>query len=327
MRAWLRQGWYRRWFLGVAALVAAVGVAGLATTGGAAAAGSYPVPYGLQAGAVAETVSPGSAPPGSNDWACTPSPRHPNPVVLVHGFTANQTEEWQTVAPLLANEGWCVFSLTYGTTPGAPFPADQVGGLTRMQDSAAQLRAFVDRVLATTHASRVDLVGGSEGTVMPRWYIKHLGGGEQVQRFVALAPLWQGTNVAGLATADQLSQRFGVSVVSNGVIDPGCGSCRQMLHGSDYLADVNAAPAFDPRITYTSIVTRYDELVVPYTSGIAPKLPNTTTIVLQDQCPVDAAEHAQTASAADPTLAADTLNALDPQHPRPVPCQLIPPVR
>jgi hypothetical protein len=112
--------------------------------------------------------------------------------------------------------------------------------------------------------------------------------------------------------------------VTNGVIDPACGSCRQFLHGSDYLADVNAPPAFDPRITYTAIVTRYDELVLPYTSGIAPALPNTTSIVLQDQCPIDTSDHLQTASAADPTLAADTLNALDPQHPRPVPCVLFP---
>lgn len=321
MRARVAQ---RRRVLGlVAAVVAAVLTGGL-VAGPASAAHEYPVPYGVAAGAAAEAATPGTPPPGANDWSCTPTPQHPNPVVLVHGLSANQTEEWQTLSPLLANEGWCVYSLTYGTLPGAPFPADQVGGLTRMQDSAAQLSAFVDRVLAATHAQWVDLVGGSEGTVMPRWYLEHLGGAQHIQRFVALAPLWDGTDVAGLATLNGVAERSGVSLVTNGVIDPACGSCRQFLRGSDYLADVNSPPAFDPRITYTAIVTRYDELVLPYTSGIAPALPNTTSIVLQDQCPIDTSDHLQTASAADPTLAADTLNALDPQHPRPVPCVLFP---
>jgi len=36
--------------------------------------------------------------------------------VLAHGFTANQSANWQTTSPLLANEGHGVFSLTYGST-------------------------------------------------------------------------------------------------------------------------------------------------------------------------------------------------------------------
>ncbi len=38
-----------------------------------------------------------------------------------------------------------------------------------MERSAPQLAAFVDKVLAATGASKVDLVGHSEGTVMPRY--------------------------------------------------------------------------------------------------------------------------------------------------------------
>jgi triacylglycerol lipase len=73
-----------------------------------------------------------------------------------------------------------------------------------------------------------------------------------------------------------------------------------------------------PGISYTNIVTQYDELVEPYTSGIEP---GETNIVLQDQCPIDFTEHFQIA--ADPVAAADVLNALDPAHPRTVPCTLV----
>ena len=73
-----------------------------------------------------------------------------------------------------------------------------------------------------------------------------------------------------------------------------------------------------PGITYTNIVTRLDELVIPYTSGIEPGM---TNLIVQDYCGLDLSEHFQIV--ADPVAAALVLNALDPANPRPVPCQLV----
>src|SRR3954470_22336590 len=126
------------------------------------AAEKYPVPYVFSANIIAGATRPGSPPPGANDWACRPSAAHPRPVVLVHGLFANMTDNWQTMSPLLANNGYCVFALTYGTT-STTSPGDQFGGLTTMEASAAQLRTYVNRVLQATGAKKVDLVGHSEG--------------------------------------------------------------------------------------------------------------------------------------------------------------------
>ena len=71
-------------------------------------------------------------------------------------------------------------------------------------------------------------------------------------------------------------------------------------------------------ITYTNIVTKHDELVVPYTSGIEPGM---TNIVVQQRCAADLADHLEIV--ADPIAAAYALNALDPAHPRNVPCRLV----
>jgi len=45
---------------------------------------------------------------------------------------------------------------------------DDVGGLTDIRDSAKELDTFVDKVLEATGATQVDLIGHSEGTVVPR---------------------------------------------------------------------------------------------------------------------------------------------------------------
>lgn len=298
------------------ALAAAVAL--LAFGGGeAAAAPDYPVPYTFLAN-VAGAGQPYTSPPGVNDPNCRPDPAHPEPVVLVHGFASTMADAWQTYGPLLADEGYCVFALNYGVPAGTQYPLDQVGGRTPMEDSARQLAAFVDQVLATTGAAKVDILGHSEGTQMPDYYVKNLGGAAKVDRYVALAPFWSGTNAAGLATASRLAGMFGYSPVVNGVLDPVCAACRELLAGSDYYAKFGDPVV--PGVTYTNIVTRYDELAVPYTSGIHAGMRN---ITLQDQCGLDFAEHFAILS--DPVAAADVLNALDPAHPRPVPCVFVPP--
>ena len=78
-----------------------------------------------------------------------------------------------------------------------------------MEESAGQFASFVNGVLAATGATRVDLVGHSEGTVMPRCYLERLGGAAKVKKFVALTPLWRGTSVGGTATAPRRRRRSG----------------------------------------------------------------------------------------------------------------------
>src|SRR5438309_7748227 len=159
MRRLTRPAQVRALAVGAALVVAVV----VAAPNVAAAGAPYPVPYTFTANVVAGATQPGTPPPGSNIWTCRPSKAHPRPVVLVHGLFANMTDNWQTMSPLLANNGYCVFALTYGTDPNASFPLDQFGGLAPMEQSALQLSAFVDEVLDRTGAHKVDIVGHSEG--------------------------------------------------------------------------------------------------------------------------------------------------------------------
>lgn len=305
----------------VMALLAVVAVAlGLTVaSGGAGASTAYPVPYDFLASAVTAALQPDADPPGANHWDCRPSAAHPEPVVLVHGLMGNKNTNWQTFAPLLANEGYCVFALTYGVAPGTPLPLNQFGGLTAIEKSAGELSAFVDKVLATTGAAKVDILGHSEGTQMPDYYAKFLGGAAKIDKYVSIAPLWHGTDPAGLATLHTLGSPFGVSAVIDAALQPFFASGPELLAGSPFYAKLRSGGTAAVRgISYTNIVTRYDELVQPYTSGIEPGMANH---VVQDYCPLDFSEHLQIV--ADPVAVALVLNALDPGHPRPVPCRLV----
>jgi triacylglycerol lipase len=274
----------------------------------AGSATRLPVSYSFLPSAIFGGV-PNANAPGTNDFACKPTAAHPRPVVLVHGTLGNRSTNWQTYGPLLKNNGYCVFALTYGATVPIPFPG-AFGGLGSMVDSAKQLKAFVAKVLTATGASKVDLIGHSQGTLMPNYWLKFLGGAGKVGSYISLAPLWHGTGLAG--PPSQMAAAFPNPLDS---IGPAFG---QMSTGSTFMTKMRAGGVRVAGVKYVNIMTKYDELVKPYTSGSEPGM---TNIVIQDRCKQDYTEHFEIA--ADKNASIVVLNALDPAHPRPLVCSLV----
>jgi triacylglycerol esterase/lipase EstA (alpha/beta hydrolase family) len=235
---------------------------------------------------------------GANDFSCRPSATHPFPVVLVHGTFANASS-FATLSPQLAAAGYCVFALNYGCQALGPV----VCATGPIEESAGQLSAFIDSVLAATHASKVDLVGHSQGGMMPRYYLKFLGGAAKVDRLVGLAPSNHGTTVDGLQAL--------VSAL-RGVIN--CDACQQQLAGSAFLAKLNAGGDTVAGVRYTVIETRFDEVVTPFTSAFLSG-PAVTNILLQNTCAADLTGHVGIVS--DPNAIGWVQNALDPRAPAP----------
>ncbi len=278
------------------------------------AADQYPVSYNFLSSAVLAGKNIDADPPGANNFSCKPTARHPRPVVLVHGTAGNKNTNWQTYAPLLANNGYCVFALTYGVTAGTPKGLDQFGGLDSIETSAQQLKTFVAKVRQSTGARQVDILGHSQGTLMPDYYAKFLGGAPYIHSYISLAPLWHGTNLGAPGQMNQSMNVYSPTATET----PGCAACSQMGTDSEFMKKMRAGGVAVKGISYTNIVTKYDELVSPYTSGIEPGMRN---ITLQDGCATDYTEHFEIA--ADPVAAGHVLNALDPAHPRPVPCTVV----
>jgi triacylglycerol esterase/lipase EstA (alpha/beta hydrolase family) len=245
--------------------------------------------------------------PGANDWSCDPSAAHPRPVVLVHGTFANGSVNWLADAPVLAARGYCVFALTYGAQPGVPV----LRAIGPVADSAAQLSTFVDGVLAATGASQVDIVGHSQGGMMPRYYLKFLGGAAKVHTLVGLAPSNHGTTLDGLAL---LAQRF---PGATDLLNAGCPACVDQIVGSQLLAGLNADGDTLPGVNYTVIASRYDEVVTPYATQFLSGS-GVHNVTLQNLCAADVSEHV--AMAADPIVLHEIENALDPAHATPTDC-------
>ena len=158
---------------------------------------------------------------------------------------------------------------------------------------------------------------------MPNYYVKflpqarHEDGSLKVDDYVGITPLWDGTNVAGVGTIREAAKPSGSNEPLRGPRPPGlrglpAGDPGLRLHDRDERGPTGPRV---PGVTYTMLMTMFDELVVPYTSGY---MEGATNIVMQEQCPADPSEHI--AMAVNPNVLRDVLNALDPAHPRPVDC-------
>lgn len=260
--------------------------------------------------AVTATAAQTAAAPGSgwNDYRCKPSQAHPRPVVLVHGTFGNSVDNWLVLAPYLVKRGYCVFSLDYGQLPGVPF----FHGLGPVEESAAQLDAFVARVRGATGAAKVDIVGHSQGGMMPRHYLKFLGGAAEVNALVGIAPSNHGTTLAGLT---RLLPYFpGVA----DLIGEHTPALADQVAGSAFLTRLNQGGDTVPGVRYTVIATRWDEVVTPwrtqYLSG-----PDVRNVLLQDLCPLDLSEHVAIGTV-DVIAAHEVANALDPAGARRTTC-------
>lgn len=254
-------------------LIAAAAAAALSLTGLAASPAS---------------ASPLDIPPkGANDWSCKPDSAHPQPVVLVNGTFKLMAENWAALSPKLKEAGYCVFAFNYGHMETDPIP-----------QAAAELRDFVEAVRGATGAAKVDIVGHSQGGMMPRYYVKFLGGADKVNDLVGIVPSNHGTT-------NPLAIPTGYTF---------CPSCLDQRAGSDLMKKLNAGDETPAGPDYTVITTRHDEVVIPYTSALLTgPSEHLTNVVLQDKCPLDPFMHDQATK--DPVVAQWVLNALGRKGP------------
>jgi triacylglycerol esterase/lipase EstA (alpha/beta hydrolase family) len=302
---------FRRATIGLAACVAATTLT-LGATAAVAPPASAQAPYPVgnaATGYQAELDAPNSSPPGVNVAGCQPSAAHPYPVILLPGTLYTVAETWQALGPILANAGYCVYGLNYGQTTLTTLTGGRVSSIGPIEDSALQLAAFVDQVRGETGAAQVDLVGWSQGGMLPRWYMTRDGGAPAVHELVGLAPSNHGTTLDGLFALINSDTALGLPATTTLI---GCTACTEQEAGSPFINALNTNGDGVPGVKLVSIETTHDEVVTPYQSAFL-DAPGAVNITLQDQCPADGADHLGIPY--DTAVLQDVVNVLGPDTP------------
>ncbi|WP_157390328.1 esterase/lipase family protein [Nocardia terrae] len=220
--------------------------------------------------------NPKAIPSGMNDFSCKPAAAHPYPVVLVNGTFGNMYMNWSMYSPQLAADGYCVFGLDYGSGSGpisSPF-WHQVGS---MRSSARELGDFIEVVRGATGAAKVDLVGYSQGGLVPLYYINQLGGADEVDTMIGVAPPSNGIAVYGILP--WIASNQGVSAAFDSAIP----AVQDVTAGSDFVRETASGGLARPNVRYVTIVSRTDS-VVQLGDAHLPDGPNVTNMAIQDQC-------------------------------------------
>lgn len=188
--------------------------------------------------------------------------RGAGPVLLVHGTGSNAVESWSTsFQPVLLADGFPVCTVDV--------PGREVGD---MQDSADWVAAAIE-VVADRYDRRVDVVGHSQGGVLPRLAIRlHPEVADDVDDLVLMAGTQHGTAIA----APLCAAGCAVAVLQQSV-------------GSDLLTALNSPrELWGEHVSYTTIRSTTDETVFPQDTS---KLAGASNIAVQDVCPGRATSH------------------------------------
>lgn len=186
-----------------------------------------------------------------------------DPVVIVPGFTTGPIVSvgYVPLATRLAAAGYDVTVMSYPDY-----------GFGDIHDNATRLARVVAAVRARTGAAKVDLVAHSMGGLVSRDYIKYLGGASDVDSLITLGTPHYGTAVANIAKFFLLGDCIGIT------------ACQQMAKGSSYLNALNAGDDTIGDVRYTAIATKFDEVVVPYSTAFLANDGNIANIAVQNQC-------------------------------------------
>ena len=243
---------------------------------------------------------PTQSPPGTNIWTCRLSAAHPRPLILVPGTFATMELDFGALGPMLANAGYCVFTLNYG------YQADTGNYATGpIAASGTQLAAFVSQVLSATGADKVDLLGHSEGGVLVEYYLKSLGGAATAANFVGLSPITHGTTLQGVTVLAQIFPPINI------LVDIYCPACVDEEAGSAFIEKLDGGHIAQSGVHYTIIETQNETVVTPVGSSFIDE-PGVNDFYVQSQCPADDVDHGDLSY--DAVVFQDVLNALNPSR-------------
>ena len=171
-----------------------------------------------------------------------------HPILFVHGWHGSSSS-WTTMINRFKADGWTDSEL-YNWT----YNSDQSNAQT-----AQAIKLKVDQILATTGATKVDIITHSMGGLSSRYYAKNLGGDAKIDAWVSLGGPNHGTTTANVCFST---------------------SCVEMRPGSTFLTQLNATDETPGVPRYATWWSPCDEVINPQDSVLLTGATNTKTACL-----------------------------------------------
>ncbi|MBC3186070.1 alpha/beta fold hydrolase [Corynebacterium sp. zg-331] len=238
-------------------------------------------------------------PQGVNDWA-SPLVEGQVPVVLIHGTWLNSYNTWSQIAPALAKDGHRVFAFNYGRDTSALTGRPRaIHGTRAILDAQPEVAAFIGRVLERTEAAQVDLIAHSQGMSQARLYLSDSGGANpadptrnRVRKLIAISPSHHGTTLSGLGSLGlKVEKRWpGLRPLLTRILGD---AALDQLVDSETMRHINRLGDTVPGVSYTTLCTRFDEIVTPWRRQFLDQGPGATVrnVLVQEGAVRDFSDH------------------------------------
>lgn len=169
------------------------------------------------------------------------------PVLLVHGIWDSPKQVEPLRQYLLASGALVVEAVTL----------DPNDASVSLAQSASQIEEFAGRLLASTGAERIDLVGFSMGALISRYWLQRMDGRERTRRFISISGPHRGTSTAYFS---------------------GKAGAREMRPGSTFLEDLASDPKPWGPVEVHALWSPFDLMIVPADSSKLPQSKSEQTV-------------------------------------------------
>jgi triacylglycerol esterase/lipase EstA (alpha/beta hydrolase family) len=170
-----------------------------------------------------------------------------DPILFVHGWNGSASN-WNTMKARFEKDGYPASHLlayNYNTSQSNKTTGETV------------VNAEVDKLLASTGATKVDVLAHSMGSLNSRWYLKFVAGAqEKVDDWVSFGGPNHGTSAANLCFST---------------------TCLEMRIGSKFLTELNAGDETPGAVNYGTWWSPCDEFINPDESVVLSGATNTKT--------------------------------------------------
>ncbi|MFC4147927.1 triacylglycerol lipase [Micromonospora mangrovi] len=168
-----------------------------------------------------------------------------NPILFVHGWNSSAST-WNTMISRFQADGW----------PSSYLRAFSYNTSQSNATTAQTVSQEVDKLLAATGATKVDIVTHSMGGLSSRYYLKNLASSGKVDRWVSLGGPNHGTSSANTCFST---------------------ACVEMRVGSTFLANLNSGDETPGSFTYGTFWSSCDGVINPADSTVLSGATNTKT--------------------------------------------------